>query len=802
VKLSPRLWPVAALLALPLVLYAPFLLGGKVLYWGVYQLQFYPWRQLAVESIRAGQWPLWNPYLGAGTPLAANLQTAAFYPPNVFFLLMPVERAFGWELALHLALAGLGAYYLARTLGLSRFGALVAGLTYGGGGYLVARWVFPSMVCAAAWLPLMLALTDRLISNLQCPISNIQQHGYWILDIGLLALVIALQLLAGHAQTSFYSLLLVAALGLFRLWRLQVASNKFQVGHSLLAACYLLLAALWGVALAAIQLLPTAELAAHSQRAGTLTDLQFAYELSFWPWRFISLLAPDFFGNPARSNGWGGYWAYGAYWEEAAFVGVLPLLLAALALIAWRRKRADSDKGPLALAPFFLLISLFSILLALGDHTPLYPLLFRYAPGFGLFQAPARLLIGYALAVPLLAGLGADAFRPTSRTRLACRILLLAGLGIGIAGLAAWLALPAVRTSFGSSTARLGLTLSLAAGVLLLRCQQKTRRYFQPAACCLLLADLLAFGWGLAPAADPAVYRTPVASAEFLHAQPPGRVFVADPYAQEIYAEYVSLRSFGSSDLAYLQGLRESLLPNLNAPHRLAGVGNYDPLTVGLYRDLWDELQTTGDKLQVTSGAWPVVNLLGARYVVSGDDLDLPLIYDGEPRIYRNDAALPEAFVVHRARVVADPETRLAALLDPAFDPRVEVILSEPPPQLLAMDLNAATQTSTASVVREGPNRVVVQANAAQPGYLVLADIYYPGWQATVDGKPTDILAANHAFRAVELAAGEHTVVFEYTPLSFRAGAWITLGAALLLAATMLLSGRRARIANNGPRNG
>ena len=235
-----RFLPTSLLVALPLVLYAPLLFGGKVLYWGVYLLQFYPWRQLAVEQIRAGHWPLWNPYLGAGTPLAANLQTAVFYPPNLLFLLMPVERAFGWALALHLALAGLFAYYLGRTLGLSRFGALVTGLTYGLGGYLVAHWVFPSMVYAAAWLPLLLALTEKLISNIQYPIPK--DIRYWIVDIALLALVIALQLLAGHAQTSFYSLLIVAAFALFRLMQWQVTGDKFQIRRALPATGYWLLA--------------------------------------------------------------------------------------------------------------------------------------------------------------------------------------------------------------------------------------------------------------------------------------------------------------------------------------------------------------------------------------------------------------------------------------------------------------------------------------------------------------------------------------------------------------------------------
>jgi len=77
-----------------------------------------------------------------------------------------------------------------------------------------------------------------------------------------------------------------------------------------------------------------------------------------------------------------------------------------------------------------------------------------------------------------------------------------------------------------------------------------------------------------------------------------------------------------------------------------------------------------------------------------------------------------------------------------------------------------------------------------QAGYLVLTDTFYPGWQATVDGEPAEILPADHAFRAVSLEAGEHTIRFEYRPLSFRVGAWVSLGAGLLLAAA-LIGGRR-----------
>jgi hypothetical protein len=796
------LLPAAVLTVFPVILYAPFLLGKKVLYWGVYLLQFYPWRQLAVEQIRAGHWPLWNPYLGAGTPLAANLQTAAFYPANLLFLLMPVEQAFAWELALHVALAGLCAYYLGRTLGLSSFGALISGLAYGGGGYVVAHWVFPSMVYAAAWLPLMLALVEKTVRsarrNTESPIANNRDL---IFGIGSLAFVTALQLLAGHAQTSFYSAVIVACFALVRLFRPGEGSRAKRIRGQVVAVASLLLAALWGLALAAIQLLPTAELVCHSQRAGALTDLRFAFELSFWPWRIIGLLAPDFFGNPARD----GYWAYGTYWEEAAFVGVLSLILAALALASWWRGRKDRTQGttpsePSSWVPFFSLLALLSLILALGNHTPLYPLLFRTVPGFGLFQAPARLMIGYALGVAMLAGIGAEALRLNPSTRTALRILILLGLGLVTAGAFARLALPDIRASFGSSVFRLGATLAVAAGLLLLRGRRLRGRCWEALVAGLIAVDLLAFGWGLAPGTDSAVYHAPVATAGFLQAQPSGRIHVAEPYAERVYDQYVSLGSFGSTDPEHLQGLRESLHPNLNAVHHLPGTGNYDPLTVGLYRDLADLLEGSPGAPSDPEQVRRLLMLFGVRYIVTDEGMDFPLIYDGGPQIYYDYQALPEVFVVARARVIEDEAARLETLLDPAFQPHTEVLLSRAPAIPLAepaVDVGEDRPSQPDPLLlRREPDRLMILVDMAQPGFLVLTDTYYPGWRATVDGQPTEILPANHAFRAVELGAGDHTVIFEYGPLSFRLGAWITLGAASLLATVLIavhLQSRRTR---------
>jgi len=369
---------------------------------------------------------------------------------------------------------------------------------------------------------------------------------------------------------------------------------------------------------------------------------------------------------------------------------------------------------------------------------------------------------------------------------------------MAIAGAFAALALPGIHASFSSSMIRLGVTVALAAGLLLALRSRLGRERWQAFAAALVALDLLAFGWGLAPGASPAVYRTPVAAEQFLQSQPPGRLAVVYPYAQEAYERYVSLRSFGPNDPAYLQGLRESLLPNLNTPLGLPGVGNYDPLTIRLYRDLWDRIAANRDGLSdaATEGETrAALNLLGARYLVSNDDLPLPVIYGSTPRIYRNDAALPAALVVFQARVIEDEQERLDVLLGSDFDPRAEVLLSRPPDTPLPQGEAAQGAQSEPSVARTGPGEVVVRVNMAQPGYLVLTDTFYPGWQATVDGQPAEILPADHAFRAVGLGAGEHMVAFSYTPASFRLGAWISLGATLLLTVTLIAGLRRRRTA-------
>ncbi|MFN8564465.1 MAG: hypothetical protein U0703_23245 [Anaerolineae bacterium] len=188
-------------LALAVVFYR--LLLGEVLFWGLPSLQFYPWREYAFEQVRAGLLPLWDPFNGAGAPLFANYQSSLLYPLSWIGFVLPLAQTMSVVAVLHLFIAGWGMWRFTGDLGYSSVGRGASALAFGMTAYLMARVGTYPVVQAAAWLPWMLWATRRLLA-VGRPRSA-----------GLLSVFTGLMLLAGHAQTAWYSLLLV---GLFALW--------------------------------------------------------------------------------------------------------------------------------------------------------------------------------------------------------------------------------------------------------------------------------------------------------------------------------------------------------------------------------------------------------------------------------------------------------------------------------------------------------------------------------------------------------------------------------------------------------
>jgi hypothetical protein len=745
-----RLLALGAIPALPAALLFRPLFCGESFFWGAPLLQFVPWLRQAAATWLEGSAPLWNPLVGCGAPLAANYQTAAFYPANCLHLLLPADVALTWVTALHLVLAGVGMYRWCRSLRLAWLPSLVGALALEGSGFLIARTgLFPSIPFTFAWVPVWLWRAQVLSSR------GTLADALW------LALSVGLGLLSGHAQTGAYGGLLVGAYVAFR----AAEKRDWRAGTRLLGLS--LVAALLGAAIAAVQMLPTAELLRESQRSGGV-DYEFAMTYSMWPWRLITFFAPGFFGTPAD----GDYWGYATYWEDAGYVGLLPLLLVVEAVLVARN---GSRGGHAALTWFLLACVVISLTLALGSNTPLFPLLFTYLPGFGLFQAPARWLAVTTVCLAALAALGAARWPKGRKGLRRGALAVTSGLALIAAGLAAPSVSASMPDTFGPATARAGAALAVVGLLALLR---RDTGWWRLAVAVCVAGDLFVAGSGLVPTVDRTLYEgTTDAGYSLAEKGEWARVYwPSDPDHQDrsydleyrVKFGYLSFESFGPGDASYWREVREAQLPNVGMLDGIPSANNFDPLLLGRYVDV----------MRAAVSAPTVLRAMGVTHVATDTTRQNGEYVDAGPAVdlYEVADSLGHAWVVPCGRQVA-PGEALRVLVDPSFDPAAEVLLEVPARCSQPSDDGAAGRVLS---LQYDADRVTIRVDLDGPGYLVLADSWYPGWQASVDGEPRPLLRANHSFRAVWLEREEQLVEMVYRPDSFVVGARVSLMALAL----------------------
>lgn len=404
----------AALVALAAAATWPLTVGGRAIARGDLLLYFYPLRDFAARAAREGRLPLWNPFTFMGAPFLANSQAGFFYPFNLLLTWLPADRAVAWQIGLHLAIASLGAFALARAaLGMRRTGALAAGIAFSLGGYLGAQAEHINQLQALAWLPLALLAGLRLADGGLAG-EHILARGMARAGLALAGLLM-LQVFAGHTQSLYISL---AALGLACAARILSARRGARRARA--AAITLLglgAAGALGAALSAAQLAPTLELAGQSARSGGLPYNEVA-SFSWRPWVAARALLPAL-GDPL-------------FPEYIATLGAAGLALAMAGAVF-------PGPGPRGRRVLALALALAGVLLALGVATPLFGPLYRFLPGFNLFRAQARWLAMATLGAALLIGLGADALRAAASARrwrlwLAAWLVLAAAIAAGVIG--------------------------------------------------------------------------------------------------------------------------------------------------------------------------------------------------------------------------------------------------------------------------------------------------------------------------------------------------------------------------------
>lgn len=715
----------------PILLFGPMVARGQVLYWGTPLLQFTPWREFAFDLIARGVSPLWSPLLGMGAPLLANHQSALLYPPNWILPLIGIAWGQGVLVLLHLALSGIGMTLLLRRMGLSVLAQVVGGIALASGSYLVARAGFLSMNAAAAWLPWLVLCADHL--------ATAAAQRAWRASLGpalAVSAIITAVALAGHAQTLVYSLVLAIA---WSVWRSIDLGGLRTLGRS---------APLWlgsgvlAVSVAGAQVVPTIEYLLESSRAVGLDEAS-ALTYSFWPWRGLGLLLPGLFGNPA----FGDYWGYANYWEDALYVGVLPLLMAAAAA-GWAGRLG---RGPSRLRFFLLGAAAIALLLALGQNTPVFGFLFRSSPIFGWFNAPTRWNLVTTFALAGLAAIGADLWRrPTGRGLYWTRLGTAGAIAMMGVGLAVLLLPSGLRQSYGRAFVTTSLWL-VSAGVLTLAWPRLATGRWIALVAAVVTLDLAVANFGLNPAAEAGLYAGQTRLAETLGRE--HRVFLF-PEAEEVlkFDRTHRFDSFQADEDPWR--IRESGLPNTPLLDRLPSVNNFDPLVPERFASWIGGLEARG-----AARSQALLASMDVAWYAEDVGEDPPWVE------YLPVERPRRAWLVPTAIAVEDADDALRIVMEDGFDPARSVVLEGEP------DVDRSGGSGVVMLHEAIPSPDVrLEVEAPSGGWLVLADTWYPGWQVTIDGEATTGYPANAAFRAVWVPAGEHVVEWAYRPFAWRVG--------------------------------
>jgi uncharacterized membrane protein YfhO len=731
----------------PTIIFGPMLLSGKALFWGTPLLQFVPWREFAFETLRNGHLPLWNPLVGMGAPLIANYQSALFYPPNVLLIITGPVWGQGLLVLVHVVWAGIGMIYLARKLGFGLMAQTVAGLAFSLSGYNIARAGFLSINAAVAWLPWMIAATEIVIREVAD--SGFQKRA--IRPILALSLVLTMQWLAGHAQTAWYSLILMVCWGIWRGFQRRKRDGIIATLGAMLIAGAL------AFALSAIQLIPVFEYLTLSQRA---TDLnrELALTYSFWPWRIIGLLIPDVFGNPAH----GDYWGYANYWEDAIYIGTLPFVLGVLAV--FRGIRKNRWKGFIG---FLLILGGLSLILALGKNTPIFNFLFDHVPTFDLFQAPSRWMVIFIFCLSLLAALGAELWESEKLVRLFwVRLGTVGAVTISAVAIFSRWVLKDIQATFVPAIATAGLLLSVT-GILAWRRRIRPAPVWPIVICTFVALDLIWAAKGLNPSISAEYYET----ASQLPNRTSGNSRIYMPAALEYELKFEQTHRFDTffPEVDW-EVVRDVGLPNTAMLEGISSANNFDPLVPRRYSQWIAELEKTPLNQEN-----PILALMNVGWLAD----------DGEQDVYlqvSNPSRVRAVGAVHWAE---DDDRILNRIFNGSFDPEREVFIE---------GVSQLPETSTevhgtfTILDQKDPNRVQINADLTGDGWVILSDLWFPGWRVAVDGQERPIHRADYIFRAVEVPGGEHFIEFTYRPNSFKWGGWISVLACVIFGTALWTS--------------
>ena len=639
-----------------------------------------------------GQIPLWNPNILSGIPFAADPLSGLWYLPNWLAVAFPGAIAFNTLFWIHLTWAGLGAWALAREEGLSKWGAVLAGIVFGGAPKFVAHIALGhvGLVSAVSWTPWVLLLTAKTLRQIRTEQS-------WLKWGALTGAVLGLVFRADPRWS-------IPLIGFAVVYGIRNMLRDRQSGLKLRRIALAgVVAGVFAAAIAACLGLPLWEFLRLSTRSGISANERAIFSLPLEGLLgTISILE----GTP----------------EWLAYFGASVLVISVLAMF-------NPDRRPW----FWIGVSFFSTILALGPATPFYNLI-SALPGADVLRVPARFLFVSALGWAFLAGYGLDTLLISNRDDIKTRgvkiwlfaitsLILAVNIGLGIIG-----GVDSIRQLAPMITAILVFAL-----ISIFIADRITLRRIIPLILGVVVIDLLWINVGL----------------------------IKPKSTEAILSDRSELTSFLQSD----HGISRVFSPSYSVPQPQAVINGVEladgvnPLQLSAYRHYMEA----------------AVGLDAGVY-----DVTLPSFPDGNPSTPWGFQADGEALGRLNVEWIAsdypleDDSLTPSGIVDGVYLYRLEGLRTRSWMESSENDLDWQPITIT----QWTPNWIRLQA--AGPGVVVLSEVAYPGWRVLVDGEPSMLLTVNGLFRAVELEAGEHEVIFQFYPITLMVGIAIS-GVGLLI---------------------
>jgi Bacterial membrane protein YfhO len=705
----------------------------------------YPYREFLASELRAGRLSRWHPGIYNGFPLYAESQAGYWHPLKLaLYPWLQTWQALNLDTVLSIWLTGLATYgWLRRHVGPA--GALTGASLFGLSGFVWAHLIHTSMTNALISVPLAFWGLE-----LAC-------EGGRLRGVALGALALACQVFAGHLQDT---ILTAGALGIWSIYRALTASNARARWNALKFVA--LLGAL-GVAVSAVQWVPSKNLLDRSPREGGLTWERITYG-SWSPELLPTLVVREAYGTLARDTDWAD--GYYPYHEMNAYLGLIGMALAVIGAGACRDRWVGA----------WIVLAALGMLFMLGRFTCLFDYM-NLVPIVGSSRIPVRYHLWVSLAVAALAGVGVDRLSRPGRVRLGLTIGFVVAIVAASAAILVYIYLPVWTDSRRWSTPEhqehfrwLGrelaiatgrtLALGVAAWALISRASKEPRpdrrRWLTACLPVLVIADLLGSHAFDVPAIDPSYWTTPPDSVARIKADPGTiRVFgVAEKSAAE--------PGFASREVDFFE-VRDPLAWSLPPVWGLRTSQGHTPIYPRRVLTFQEHAHPISTRFDVEG----VTHLLAGRPIPGFTG---PIEHAGSAYIHRTGTAQPRARLMGRPAYVADEAAATKALDELGASIRDRLIVEDPDRPLP----EGALAEGTAKIEVDLPERVEVEVDAKGPAYLVLADTFDPGWSATVDGRPSPIRPAFAAFRAIFVEGGRHRVVFTYEPAGFRVGLLVT----------------------------